>query len=217
MVILIFTLTAELVGAVLMSGLWSQLPRGDQLFYSLFHSVSAFCNAGFSLTENSFVGMGDRFEIWGVAASLIVVGGLGFAVLYNMMLAIKVQFSAIRKQPLFHLPRHRVRLSLSTKLVLGTTFGLLLFGTAGYYLLESTAPLSEESSNSDRLSAAWFQSVSFRTAGFNTVDHGELQPATKLFAIGLMFIGASPGSTGGGVKTVCFALVFLSLLSVLHF
>jgi trk system potassium uptake protein TrkH len=214
--ILIFTVTAELVGAVLMSGLWSQMPTGEQFFYSLFHSVSAFCNAGFSLTENSFVGMGTRWEIWGVASGLIIVGGLGFAVIYNMMLAAKVQFSTIRKQPLFHLPRHRVRLSLSTKLVLTTTAGLLLFGTLGLYLLESTGPHSNETTTSDRMSAAWFQSVTFRTAGFNTVDHGELQPATKLFAIGMMFIGASPGSTGGGVKTVCFALMFLSLLSVLR-
>jgi trk system potassium uptake protein TrkH len=214
--ILIFTFTAELGGAVLMSGLWSQMPKGEQFFYSLFHSVSAFCNAGVSLADNSFVGMGTRWEVWGVAAGLIVVGGLGFAVIYNVMLAAKVQFSVIRKQPLFYLPRHRLRLSLSTKLVLITTVGLLLFGTLGYYLLESMAPLSDEATISDRLSEAWFQSVTFRTAGFNTVDHGELQPATKLFAIGLMFIGASPGSTGGGVKTVCFALMFLSLLSVLR-
>jgi trk system potassium uptake protein TrkH len=85
----------------------------------------------------------------------------------------------------------------------------------GYYLLESTGP-SASQTQAERVSEAWFQSVTFRTAGFNTVDHGQLQPATKLFAILLMFVGASPGSTGGGVKTVCFAILLLALASILR-
>lgn len=214
--ILIFTFSAELAGAVGMSGLWSHLPSGERAFQSLFHSVSAFCNAGFSLTDNSFVGMGHRFEIWGIASALIIVGGLGFAVIYNVMLVIKVRFSTIRLQPLFHLPQERVRLSLSSKLVLITSLALLLFGAAGYYLLESTAPHFADITRGERISEAWFQSVTFRTAGFNTVDLGQMQPASKLLSIGMMFIGASPGSTGGGVKTICFALMFLSLVTVLR-
>lgn len=228
--ILLFTFSAEFLGAVLISGLFADKPLGEQVRFSVFHSVSAFCNAGFSLTENSFVGMGDRWQVWGVVAVLIVVGSMGFAVVYNIAIFAKSHFRSLATQPLFHLPRKRVRLTLTTKLAGGTTAMLLLGGACGYYILETASPAVAESAPTDDgdtagntadekgspLAEAWFQSVTFRTAGFNTVDHGELQPATKLFAILLMFIGASPGSTGGGVKTVCFAITALSLLSVLR-
>ncbi len=213
--ILGFTLIAESVGALLLSGLWSDLPGSERMFYSLFHSVSAFCNAGFSLTENSFEGLGVRWQVWGVLAGLIVTGGLGFAVLYNVSLVAKSRLYEIRFQPLFSLPQKRVRLSLSSKLVIVSSFGLLLLGGIGFYILESTGPPNGQGAV-QRIADAWFQSVTFRTAGFNTVDHGELQAATKLFAIPLMIVGASPGSTGGGVKTICFALTVLSLISVLR-
>ncbi|MCH8829514.1 MAG: potassium-transporting ATPase subunit KdpA [Planctomycetes bacterium] len=224
--ILVFTLCAELLGAILLSGLWADKPFGECVRFSLFHSVSAFCNAGFSLTPDGFVGMGHRWQIWGVVAGLIVIGGTGFAVLYNIALAARARFSTIQFQPLFNLPKDRVRLSLSTKLAGGTTLLLLIGGSVGYYLLESTGrrddtpAVAGESASPGKTTPtaaeAWFQSVTFRTAGFNTVDHGQLQPATKLFAILLMFIGASPGSTGGGVKTVCFAITMLALLSILR-
>ena len=219
--ILVFTFSAELIGAVLISGLWADRPAGDQIFYSLFHSVSAFCNAGFSLTDNSFVGMGNRWQIWGVVTGLIVTGGIGFAVVYNMALVLGNRFKSRRrvreltKPPLFNLPRERIRLTLNSKIVLFTTAVLLIVGTAGYYLLESTGPQTE-TRTPVRLCDAWFQSVTFRTAGFNTVDHQQLQSATKLLAVGLMFIGASPGSTGGGVKTTCFAIAVLAILSILR-
>ncbi|MFQ5730966.1 MAG: potassium transporter TrkG, partial [Planctomycetaceae bacterium] len=109
----------------------------------------------------------------------------------------------------------RVRLTLTTRLAASTTVLLLVAGTLGYYLLESTSNATKPENDSP-LAEAWFQAVTFRTAGFNTVDHGDLQPATKLFAIFLMFVGASPGSTGGGVKTVCFAVTALALLSILR-
>jgi len=213
--IVTFTLFAELIGAVLLSGLWSHQPTGQRIYYSLFHAVSAFCNAGFSLTENSFVGRGTRWQVWGVMSGLIIIGGLGFAVLYNVTLAVKSRVAAIRVQPLVNLPRNLVRMTLTSKLVIATTAALLLLGAAGYNLLESAAT-SDGEPISKRICDAWFQSVTFRTAGFHTVDHGELQPATKLFAVMLMYVGASPGSTGGGVKTVCFALTVLALLSILR-
>ncbi len=213
--IIIFTLICELVGAWTISGLWSDLPLGEQIFQSLFHSVSAFCNAGFTLTGNSFVGMGMRWQIWGGAAGLIILGGLGFAVLYNVMLVSSSRFRNYQPNPLFHLPRQRARLTLSSRLILLTTFFLLASGTLGYYLLE-TLNEPKQQPLGPQLCEAWFQSVTFRTAGFNTVDHVDLHPATKLFAIGLMFIGASPGSTGGGVKTICFALAVLAVISVMR-
>ena len=241
--ILGFTLVSEVIGAVLISGLWSDRPLGQQAYYSLFHATSAFCNAGFSLTPNSFVGYGTRWQIWGALALLIVLGGIGFAVLYNVVLAVKSRlsrntfpaangisaklslkdrwinflrsFGTIRSAPLFNLPRQRVRLQLTSIIVLWTTAALLVCGAVGYGLLESTGPPRDDTVAA-RISEAWFQSITFRTAGFSTVDHQTLQPATKLYAILLMFIGASPGSTGGGVKTVCFALTVLSLVSILR-
>jgi len=213
--ILAFTFASELVGAVLLSGLWSDLSTGDQAFFSIFHAVSAFCNAGFSLTENSFVGMGMRWQVWSVVAGLIIIGGLGFAVLYNVVMALKSRLGRLRSQPLFNLPRTRVRLSITSRLVLMTSAALLFGGAAGYYLLES-AGTNGGATQWERLTQAWFQSVTFRTAGFSSVDHGQLQPATKLLAICLMFVGASPGSTGGGVKTICFAVSVLALISIMR-
>lgn len=248
--ILVFTFGAELIGAVLISGLWSDLSFGEQVRHSLFHSVSAFCNAGFALRGESFVGWGHRWQVWFGVAGLIIVGGMGFGVLYNIALWARAKIGTVKLQPLFNLPRDRVRLSLTTRLAFFTTVSLLVFGAVGYYVLESTAkPVpdsdvkiaerardkikanesltddenralslveAERRKGDNKFYDAWFQSVTFRTAGFNSVDHGKMQPATKLFAILLMFIGASPGSTGGGVKTVCFAIAVLSLVSILR-
>lgn len=228
--ILGFTIGAELIGAVLLSGLWPELPLSERAFYSLFHSTSAFCNAGFALTDDSFLGMGTRWQVWGVMAGLIVLGGMGFTVLYNVALVGRAKLSEIKSTPLFNLPRTHVKVSLSSRLVIGTSVGLLLFGGVGYYVLESlpgrlpenpekSLAASAQANGGDvgrRIADAWFQSVTFRTAGFNTVDHATLQPATKLFAVPLMIIGASPGSTGGGVKTISFALAVLALASVLR-
>ncbi len=214
--IITMTFLCEFAGAVFISGLWSDLPLSDQIFYTVFHAVSAFCNAGFSLTENSFVGMSTRWQVWLVITSLIVIGSLGFAVLYNLALFFRSRIGTIEWKPLFNLRRDRVRLSITSRIVLITSAVLLLTGFMVYFLLESTSGEINNLPLTQRLADSWFQSVTFRTAGFNTTDHGSMQPATKLFAIGLMFIGASPGSTGGGVKTVCFALTVLSLISILR-
>ena len=226
--ILGFTLVTELVGAVLISGLWADEPLETRVFYSAFHSISAFCNAGFSLTPDSFVGLDTRWQVWGIVTSLIIIGGLGFAVLYNVALVALSYLRGLRKRPLFNLSRTHTNLSVSSRLILVTTFSLLLVGGITYFLLESAtaasllsseavpAEIEETDSVGTRLAHAWFQSVTFRTAGFNSVDHGELKPATKLFAIFLMFIGAAPGSTGGGVKVMVFALALLRLSSILQ-
>lgn len=223
-----FTLATELIGAVLISGLWANESLGTRIFYSLFHAISAFCNAGFTLTPNSFVGLETRWQIWGVVTSLIIIGGLGFAVLYNVALVWLSYFQSLRVRPLFNLSRMRMHLSISSRIVLLTTAALLIVGAVTYFLLESTATddfVAEESLQQQvedqaglgtRMANAWFQSVTFRTAGFNTVNHAELKPATKLFAIFLMFVGAAPGSTGGGVKVMVFAIALLRLVSILQ-
>lgn len=204
-----FTLMLELVGAALMTGLWPELPIAERGFQGLFHSVSAFCNAGFSLTDDSFVGMGSRWQVWGVVSGLIIVGGIGFPVLSDLFAKGRDWIDAKRSGN-----ARPIRLTVSTRIVLLTTLWLLVSGTVGIYLLELTAGSADNGQPIGWMDA-WFQSVTFRTAGFNTVDMGALRPSTKLLAIGLMFIGASPGSTGGGIKTVTFALAVLGLMSTL--
>ena len=212
--ILVFTLAAELIGAVMLSGLWSDLPWGERIFFSLFHSISAFCNAGFALMSDSFSSMGTRWQVWSVLPLLIIVGGFGFAALADLTKVTLWRIQHISRRGTVKIPRGRERLSSTTWLVLATSVGLLLWGTCGFYLLESTGPMRELSTG-EQASASWFQSVTFRTAGFNTVNLGELQPGTKFFAIMLMFVGASPGSTGGGIKTVAFAISILAVVSLL--
>lgn len=210
-----FTAAAEILGAALLLGLWEGLPLGERIYQSIFHSVSAFCNAGFTLTNNSFVGYGDRWQVWGVIAALVIIGGLGFGVLYDLAAAYQSRRHGSRIQPLFNrLPNHK-KLSISSRIILTTTVALLVLGAVGYHYLEHMAP---PNSSGARVTwaDAWFQSMTFRTAGFNSVNHGEMQPATKLLAIVLMFIGAAPGSTGGGVKVTCFALAVLRYVSILR-
>ncbi len=211
--ILGFTFLAELIGMVLLLPLFGDLPMGQRLFMSLFHAISAFCNAGFSLTENSFVGMGHLWSVSGVIAGLVIIGGLGFGVLYNVSSVLWTRASTVLNRQAFHVPHQRRRLRLETKLVLTSTVVLLLGGTLTIYLLERTGPNHEAGIP---IVDAWFQSVTFRTAGFNTVDLGQQQPSTKLIAIFLMVIGASPGSTGGGIKTIVFAVGAVGLLTVIR-
>jgi trk system potassium uptake protein len=199
-----FTLAAETIGAILLST------------YGTFHAISAFCNAGFSLTGQSFVGLGTRWQVWGVICGLIIIGGLGFGTLRSLGTAVWRFWQAYREpSSLFRHRRIHEQLPLSPRLILMTTLILLVGGAFVYGLLESVGVRSEDPFGR-RIADAWFQSVTFRTAGFNTVDHGELEPATKLFSIGLMFIGASPGSTGGGIKTVALAVIVLALIAILR-
>lgn len=211
-----FTLAAEAVGAILLSTLWNHLPFGERAFYGIFHAISAFCNAGFSLTGQSFLGQGARWQVWGVVSGLIIAGSLGFGTLRALGTAITISWKAYR-QPTVLFRRRRLveQLPVAPRLILTTTLILLIGGAFTFWLLESVGVHSDDPTGT-RIADAWFQSVTFRTAGFNTVDHESLQPATKLFSIGLMFIGASPGSTGGGVKTIAIAIIVLALIAILR-
>lgn len=207
--IVFFTITIELLGAVCLSGLWADRPLSEQVFYSLFHSISAFCNAGFSLQPQNFEGQGDRWQVWGVLAGLVILGGLGFSVLDDLWLAFRRH---ILREPL----RRRRALQLSSRLALVTTIILLALGTVGYFGLEGRALATGTKPVGLFVAEAWFQSVTARTAGFNTVPISELSEPTKLLLMALMFIGASPGSTGGGVKTVSIAVLVLTLRAVMR-
>lgn len=212
--ILGFTLAIELAGAACLWSVWPDCHWTERLWLSLFHSISAFCNAGFSLLPTGLVGLELHWQVWGAIPALIILGGFGFMPLNNLRSVLWQNF-ALRWQPWNTAPGPRQRLNLSTKLVAVSTLALLVGGTLMIGLLEFNNP-AQPNGHWNQFSNAWFHSVTLRTAGFNTVDHANLRPATKLFGVAMMFIGASPGSTGGGVKTICFALTVLALRSVLR-
>ena len=212
--ILTFTVVVEAVGAVSLMGLYADRSTGQQIWHAVFHSVSAFCNAGFSLKDDGFLNMAVHWQVWGPLTVLIILGGLGFPVVNDLVDRFQALF-ARRRNPRFHCSSAPPRLTIHSRLVLITTAVLLVSGTIGWFVLE-TLSAAPNSSAYRRVADAWFQSVTFRTAGFNTVDHQTMQPATKLLAIFLMFIGAAPGSTGGGVKTLVFAVTMLNVWSVIR-
>lgn len=206
--IVLVTLAIEAIGAVLMYNSWGDVAFTSErakIFSSIFHSVSSFCNAGFSLfTENlavSGAAMNVRLNL--IVASMIILGGLGFITIVNI--------SQIR--PWGHPGRRlRTRLTAHSRLVLSTSAILLVAGAILFYVLEYNNALAELSAG-DKILASVFQSVTTRTAGFNTVDISTMAVPASLIFIVLMFIGASPGSTGGGIKTTTASLVFLSAVN----
>lgn len=197
-------LCIELAGAVLLSLRFVPLYGwGKGLYFSLFHAVSAFCNAGFDLFGHfsSLTGFAHDPLVVLTISALIILGGLGFSVMFECI----------------HYHRQLHRLSLHAKVVLVVTLGLLVVGTLGYLLLEGSNPATLGADGmcfGDKLLNAFFQSVTMRTAGFNTIDLSSMREATKLWSVILMFIGASPASTGGGVKTTTISVLFLLVLSV---
>ncbi len=160
----------------------------------VFHAVSAFCNAGFDLFGNSLTMFADDIIVNLVITSLIILGGIGFSVMVD-----------------FYYHRKFSSCSLHTKIALMMTVTLLVFGTVVFFALEYTNPNTlSPLTFRGKVLASYFLSVTPRTAGFNTVNTGSLTTATLFLIIILMFIGASPGSTGGGVKTTTLgALLFM--------
>jgi trk system potassium uptake protein TrkH len=197
------TLAVEAVGMVLLY-LTLSPHRGHSwytLYAALFHSVSAFCNAGFSLFSTSFEEYHHLLGVNVVVCGLIILGGLGFPVLLDLSLLGTRRRLGAGRSP---------RLRTQTKVVLTTSAVLLAVGTVVFYVTESRHIL-EEAGTGRRLLVSFFQSVTARTAGFNTVRIGDLAPATLVLLMFLMFIGASPGSTGGGVKTTTAAVLWQAM------
>ena len=207
--ILIFTLVSELIGAALLMTLAPPGPWQERAYFGLFHSISSFCNAGFALLPKNLEGLGTAWQVWGVVAPLIILGGLGFDVLRNTVGVIARSLWSRLSWLNGKSEWRPVRLTLTARLVLVTTACLLAAGAAAFFILEANHQLADRPLP-ERIAHSWFQSITFRTAGFSTVDFTRLRPSTRLMAIVLMFIGASPGSTGGGIKTVVFAVMVLS-------
>ena len=198
------TLIFEAVGAVLLylQFLPMEATPMQAAYSAIFHSISGFCNAGFSLYVTSFTGYRASVPINLIMTSLIIAGGLGFVVLISLFHL----FSS-------HTSRLKRRLSLNCKLVLIVTVILLAAGTLLFYLGERHNTL-EHLPLGQSLLASYFQSVTARTAGFNTVSIGALTSFSALCLMLLMFIGASPGSTGGGIKTSTFATILVTIRSM---
>ncbi|MBX6395599.1 MAG: Trk family potassium uptake protein, partial [Alicyclobacillaceae bacterium] len=200
--IVFLTLVIEGIGALILAIRWSfDMPWWRAVYFGIFHAISAFCNAGFDLF-GGYRSLSDYAEDVTVnltVMGLITLGGIGFTVMVDM------------------LGRRRARrLTLHTKLVLITTGFLLLFGAAAFLALEwnrpgTLGPLSWKG----KILAALFLSVTSRTAGYATIDMSHLSDSSLFLDIILMFIGASPGSTGGGIKTVTFATIVLFTWSVI--
>jgi trk system potassium uptake protein TrkH len=190
--VLLFTFSFEAVGAFLLFVRF----RGDQAipdpwYYAIFHSISAFCNAGFSLFTDSFTRYSGDAVVNLTIIVLIIFGGIGFMVLHELVRAMEGE------SPRF---RYWNQLSLHTKIVLSVTLTLLVGGTVFFLASEWSNTLANMPVG-DKILASLFQSVTPRTAGFNTLDYASMNNITLLGTVMLMFIGASPGSTGGGIKT----------------
>ncbi len=201
--VVLVTAIIEISGAILLFFVFSaSMNPAAAMYSSIFHSISAFCNAGFSLFQDSFISFGDNPLLNFTITSLIILGGLGFAVLIDLYRYV-VKADKVRK------------LNLHSKIVLSASFILLLIGFVAIYWAEYHGAM-QSFTISRRVMSSWFQSVTMRTAGFNTIDFSVINPATVLVSLALMFIGASPGSTGGGVKTTTFAVLLLSVSSMLR-
>lgn len=207
--IILTTFIIETIGAILIfqSIRNLQMPFGDKVFHSIFHSVSAFCNAGFSTFSENLMFEGTRYNYLtvGTVGVLIILGGLGFATISNLFELFSLLFKQKRKKIRY--------LSSQSKIILIATFILIIVGAMITFILEENNTLKHLSFD-QKVLAALFQSITARTAGFNTIPIHDLLISTSLFYILLMFIGASPGGTGGGIKTTT---AFISYLAIFNF
>ncbi|SEP28273.1 TrkH family potassium uptake protein [Paenibacillus sp. OK076] len=199
--VLIFSFTIEGVAAVILALRWAtEMPFWQAVYYGAFHSVSLFNNGGFDLFGNSFQYYTGDWLFNLTASVLVISGGLGFVVLNDLF-----EF------------RKRRRLSLQSKLVLSVSGTLIGIGAIVLFVFEFTnghtlAPLSW----SEKIYASFFQSVSTRSSGTSTIDITQMRQATQFFFILLMFIGASPGSTGGGIKTTTFLIMIGAVYAMIR-
>ncbi|MCS7024338.1 MAG: TrkH family potassium uptake protein [Bryobacteraceae bacterium] len=208
------TFVAEAVGAALLFTHWSL--RGHlqdwtvRAYHAAFHSISAFCNAGFTLYSDNMMGFAGDFFTQAILSGLVIAGGLGFLVSLDLrqylwetgLHSLPWLCRIVRQTP----RRSRPRLSVHTKVVLSVTILLLLIGVVSYFLLERRGVLAQMTTWQAWWNA-WFCAVTARTAGFNTLDYAQMSGPALMCTMALMFIGASPGSTGGGIKTSTFGIL----------
>ncbi len=188
----------EVIGGIILSmRFWVDMPFGKALWFGFFHSVSAFNNAGFSLFSDNMMGFRGDLVINFTIPVLIIIGGLGYLVLLELY--------NYRKKSL-------TRISTHTKLVLWTSGILILSGMTIILSLEWNNPASFGSMDTwEKILAAWFASVNYRTAGFNSIDFSTFNDSDLFFGTIFMIIGGSPGGTAGGIKTTVLALAIIGV------
>jgi trk system potassium uptake protein TrkH len=196
--VMLATGAVEAVGAALLAIGWWGEKGWHAIPWGVFHSVSAFCNAGFGLHADSLAPWRGNPWIAGTVGLLVIIGGIGFLPATEVV----ENWRKGRRRPL----------SLHTRVVLGVTAGLLVLGWLGFAVLEWRTTLVGLPFREKAL-AVWLQGITPRTAGFASIDYGAAAPATLLFTMVLMFIGASPGSTGGGVKTTTLGVLAAVLIA----
>ena len=194
-------LLIEFSGAVLLTlGFMRTMPLKKAMIYGVFHSVSAFCNAGFSLFSDGLMGYSENIIVNMTVAGLIILGGIGFAVINSTLM---------------YMTTSKKRFNLTSKMAIFISIVLTIVGTGLFLVLEYRNPATIGNMNIfHKVIASFFQSVSTRTAGFNTVGMGNLNPGTIFLFCILMFIGASPGSTGGGIKTTTFGVIAFYVVGI---
>ncbi|NOU70547.1 Trk family potassium uptake protein [Paenibacillus sp. LMG 31458] len=205
--VIIYSLTIEAIAAVILTIRWSfDMDVAQALYFGIWHAISMFNNAGFDLFGTvdapfvSFTAYADDFVVNFVVMALIVLGGIGFIVMSDVM-----DF------------RNKKKLSLHSKVVLSMSGFLILLGAIIIFIFEYSNIRTMGSLDfSGKILASFFQSIAPRTAGPNTVDIGALRQATQFFIIILMFIGASPGSTGGGIKTTTFTILISAIITMIR-
>ncbi|MCP9746699.1 TrkH family potassium uptake protein [Lacihabitans sp. CS3-21] len=219
--ILFFTLLVEFLGAILIFIFTAGTYPGtnyDYWYFSFFHAISAFCNAGFSNMADGLynVNLRKNYNLQNVISWLIILGGIGFPVVIEIYNAMKYYTKSTLKLFFFgeRFSFQAKSLSVHSRLVLSSTFVLLAVGTIAFYFLEKNNTLAEHTSLYGKLSGSFFGSVTPRTAGFNTVNMGNLMQSTILLYLLLMWIGAAPSSTGGGIKVTTFTLAVSNVVAL---
>jgi trk system potassium uptake protein len=215
-IIMLFTFIVEVAGAVFIYfTLDNQAITSvdDRIFFSVFHSVSGFCNAGFTTMTGSLYNTAFRFNysLHLVFAFLFIVGGLGFPLVYNLFRYMRhYLLNRILKIRAMHVPWV---ISMNTRIVMITTLVLLAGGTFFFYILESENTLAPHE-GAGKVITAFFGAATPRSAGFNTVDTSALMLPTLMIVMLLMWIGAGPGSTGAGIKVTTFAVAVMNVVSI---
>lgn len=208
--VLLGTLLIEGIGAVLLSIRFVPKDGPYGIFKAIFHSISAFCNAGFDIVGDSSLSpfVGDII-INITIMLLIILGGLGFTVWIDILRVLKQKFNEK-----WNLKRTFRKFTLHTKIVLVLTVSLIVIGFVFFFILETTNPDTLGNlSMKDKILGSLFQAVTPRTAGFNTMPLGDMTHGSKFLTIILMFIGGSPAGTAGGVKTVTMGVIILTVIS----
>ncbi|MBN1200064.1 MAG: ATPase [Bacteroidales bacterium] len=218
--IILLTLAIECAGAIaifICIDTASLYGHTDPFFFSIFHSISGFCNAGFSTFSDSLYEGSIRYNypLQGVIALLFITGGLGFLIVFNFIKYIKhLLINRLLPPILFKRPVHKPWvINLNARIVVITTLILLIMGTSFIYLFEAKNTLSDHQ-GVGKILTAFFTAATPRTAGFNVVETSALHLPSILLIIFLMWVGASPGSTGGGIKTSSLAVAILNGLSL---